>query len=118
MHTRPWGFYDILFESENYLVKRLVVNPYAKTSLQYHNHRTESWVVASGLLRAWWCIDESTYECVVYDYDVGSLININLKEIHRIENPIPDPLVIIEVQFGNILDEDDIVRLEDDYQRI
>ena len=108
----PWGEYHVLQKDEGYLVKVIVVNPHSRTSLQYHNHREESWTVVKGVLRAWWGMHN--FE----DFSVGALIHVNKKETHRIENPTGELLVIIEVQIGDDLREDDIVRLEDDYGRI
>jgi len=107
---RPWGKYTTLEKSEHFVVKLITVNPGKRLSLQKHYHRSEHWVVVSGtaevqigdktfLLRP----NESTY--------------IPIGEIHRLSNPGKIPLKIIEVQVGDYLSEDDIVRLEDDYER-
>ncbi len=108
---RPWGTYTILDESNGYKVKRIVVKPGKRLSLQKHFHRSEHWIVVSGtatvtrgekeyLVRA----NESTY--------------IPMGEIHRLENVGKIPLVMIEAQVGEYVREDDIVRLSDDYQRV
>jgi len=108
--TRPWGEFESLDKHERYQVKRLVVNPGEKISLQKHYHRAEHWTVVNGaalivkgdeefLLKE----DQSTY--------------IPLGTLHRLENPGKIPLVIIEVQSGSYLGEDDIVRFVDDYGR-
>ena len=107
---RPWGTYTILLESQNYKIKQIVVKPKGKLSLQKHYHRNEHWIIVSGcaiitlgesqkFLKA----NQSTY--------------IPMGEVHRLENPGILPLVLIEVQMGEYLGEDDIVRLSDDYQR-
>lgn len=107
---RPWGSYQGVDRGEGFLVKRIVVNPGGKLSLQKHKHRAEHWVVVNGtakvtigggvkILKA----NESTY--------------IPLGEVHRLENPGSTPLELIEVQTGTILDENDIVRIEDIYKR-
>ncbi len=108
---RPWGSYSVLLESALYKLKKISVKPGAKLSLQKHFHRSEHWIVTSGtalvtvgdketLLRA----NESTY--------------IPMGFVHRLENPGLIPLIIIEAQVGEYLKEDDIVRIEDDYNRL
>ena len=88
----------------------MTVNPYQKLSLQYHNNRKEYWVVTSGKGK----ITISDQEFIA---GVGSHFLIEKKEIHRIENNSNEPLVLIEVQYGDIISEKDIIRLEDDYGR-
>lgn len=113
-HTRvyrPWGYYEGVDGGQRFQVKRIMVNPGAKLSLQMHHHRAEHWVVVSGTARIT-CGDtvrlltenESTY------------IPIGMR--HRLENPGKMPLHIIEVQSGGYLEEDDIVRFDDDYRRV
>lgn len=108
---RPWGSYTVLLESALYKIKKISVKPGAKLSLQKHFHRSEHWIVTSGtalvtvnkdkiLLKA----NESTY--------------IPIGAAHRLENPGLIPLVLIEAQVGEYLKEDDIVRIEDDYDRV
>jgi len=108
---RPWGTYTILDESDGYKVKRIVVKPGKRLSLQKHFHRSEHWIVVSGtatvtrggeeyLVRA----NESTY--------------IPMGETHRLENVGRIPLVMIEAQVGEYVGEDDIVRISDDFKRI
>ena len=108
---RPWGWYDIIDESDRYKVKSIEVNPGEKLSLQKHHHRAEHWVVVEGTAltecdgkERLLAENESTY------IPVGS--------IHRLSNPGKIPLRIIEVQSGPYLGEDDIVRLEDIYGRL
>jgi mannose-1-phosphate guanylyltransferase len=107
---RPWGSYTILEETPNYKIKRIVVKPGKRLSLQKHYHRNEHWIVVSGtatvtvgeetrLIRP----NESTY--------------IKMGEIHRLANDGKIPVVLIEAQVGEYTGEDDIVRLDDDYQR-
>ncbi len=108
---RPWGTYTILEESEHYKIKRIVVKPSKRLSLQKHYHRSEHWIIVSGtalvtvgaketLVKA----NESTY--------------IPMGEIHRLENPGKIDVVLIEAQVGDYLGEDDIVRLQDDFKRV
>jgi len=108
---RPWGYYSSLVENSKWQVKKIVVNPNQALSLQMHNFRSEHWVVVSG--RAQVEIDSKI-----------SIINENqsayipIKSKHRLSNPNSDPLVLIEVQSGNYISENDIVRFEDSYGRV
>ena len=107
---RPWGSYTVLEESPGYKIKRIVVKPGKRLSLQKHFHRSEHWIVVSGtasvtvgdrkyLVRP----NESTY--------------IRMGEVHRLENEGQIPVVLIEAQVGEYTGEDDIVRLDDDFRR-
>jgi len=107
---RPWGSYDSLYGGSGFQVKRLTVLPGAVLSLQLHHRRAEHWVVVSGTARI-------TRDAEVFDLDVGGHTFIPLGAKHRIENPGTDTLHIIEVQIGDYLGEDDIVRFEDRYGR-
>ena len=112
-HTRvfrPWGWYEGIDMGERFQVKRIMVKPGEKLSLQMHHHRAEHWVVVSGTAR-------------VLHNDIEELLTENqstyipLGTTHRLENPGKVPLHIIEVQSGSYLGEDDIVRFEDNYRR-
>ncbi len=107
---RPWGSYDSLENADGFQVKRLIVNPGAVLSLQKHAHRAEHWVVVRGKARITKNDDE-------FDLGVNESTYIAIGDIHRIANPFDEPAHIIEVQCGDYLGEDDIVRLEDDYGR-
>jgi len=107
---RPWGNYTILEEGERYKIKRIVVNSGAKLSYQSHHHRSEHWVVVSGTARV-------TNGDKVYDVHMNESTYIPISTKHRLENPGKVPLQIIEVQNGEYLGEDDIVRFDDDYNR-
>jgi len=107
---RPWGYYDSLENKEGFQVKRLVVNPGAVLSLQKHAHRAEHWVCVQGKAR----ITRNDEE---FDLNVNESTYIAIGDVHRIANPYDEPAHIIEVQCGDYLGEDDIVRLEDDYGR-
>jgi len=107
---RPWGTYEVLKSSKNYKIKKIIVKPGKRLSLQKHFHRSEHWVVVSGtatvtigdkrfIVRP----NESTY--------------IKAGEVHRLENEGKIPVILIEVQVGEYTDEDDIIRIEDDYKR-
>ncbi len=108
---RPWGYYTVMQQGEGFLTKCIVVNPDAKLSLQKHFHRSEHWVVLEG--KALVIKDGKEYEL-----KSGDSINIGVEEIHSLQNPYEKPLKILEVQKGNRLEEDDIVRLEDMYGRV
>ncbi len=107
---RPWGSYDSVDSGEGFQVKRLIVNPGAILSLQMHHHRAEHWVVVRGTARI-------TLNDDVFDLGVNEYTHIPIGARHRIENPGTEPLHIIEVQCGDYLGEDDIVRFEDNYGR-
>ena len=107
---RPWGFYESLIRGERFQVKRIVVTPGHKLSLQKHYHRAEHWVVVSGTALV---TCNSTTRLVRENESVY----LPLGSIHRLENPGRIPLALIEVQSGSYLGEDDIVRLEDTYGR-
>lgn len=108
---RPWGTYTILEEAEPYKIKRIEVNPGASLSLQMHHHRNEHWVVVSGVAKVQH--DEREY---LLGTNESTYIAAGQK--HRLENPGLVTLVMIEVQSGDYLGEDDIVRFEDCYGRV
>lgn len=107
---RPWGRYEVLEESAGFKVKRLEVNPGSRLSLQRHSRRSEHWVVVAGVADVV-CGDREL------QLEKGSHIFLPAETNHRLGNSSDQPLVLIEVQLGEYLGEDDIVRLEDDYKR-
>ncbi|MCP5156291.1 MAG: mannose-1-phosphate guanylyltransferase/mannose-6-phosphate isomerase [Ectothiorhodospiraceae bacterium] len=107
---RPWGSYDSVDADDGFQVKRLIVNPGAVLSLQKHARRAEHWVVVRGTARI-------TRNNEVFDLGVDESTYIAIGDVHRIANPGTEPVHIIEVQCGDYLGEDDIVRLEDEYGR-
>ncbi|MGQ9648013.1 MAG: mannose-1-phosphate guanylyltransferase/mannose-6-phosphate isomerase [Thermodesulfobacteriota bacterium] len=107
---RPWGRYTVLEKGERYKIKRIVLNPKAKLSLQIHHHRSEHWVVISGTARV--TRGEEVFE--VHPNE-STFIPISVK--HRLENPGIIPLQIIEVQNGDYVEEDDIERFDDEFGR-
>jgi mannose-1-phosphate guanylyltransferase/mannose-6-phosphate isomerase len=107
---RPWGSYTVLEKGDRYKIKRVVLKPKAKLSLQLHRKRSEHWVVVSGVAKV--TREEETY--LAYTNE-STYIPVNTK--HRLENPEEVPLQIIEVQNGEYLEEDDIERFADDYGR-
>ena len=107
---RPWGWFESLALGERFQVKRICVKPGASLSLQSHNHRSEHWIVVQGTAK------------VTIDEDVklvaeGQSVYVPLGAVHRMENPGKLPMLLIEVQIGTYLGEDDIIRYEDVYAR-
>ena len=107
---RPWGEYTVLEEGPRYKIKRIVVKPGAKLSLQMHHHRSEHWVVVKGTAKV------TIGDKVKYVHENESAY-VPKSTPHRLENPGKIPLEIIEVQNGDYVGEDDIVRLDDEYGR-
>jgi len=107
---RPWGWYDSIETGKNFQVKRLHVKPNAKLSLQMHHKRAEHWVIVSGEATV-------TLGKKIFILKEGGSTYIPVKTMHRLENNTKKNLEVIEVQSGNYLGEDDIVRMEDLYQR-
>ncbi|KZZ46232.1 hypothetical protein A3759_07100 [Thalassolituus sp. HI0120] len=107
---RPWGYYDVVTYGDGYKVKKICVNAGASLSLQRHQYRAEHWVVVSGYAQV-------TRGSQTYTVKQNESTYISPMEIHKLENTGSEPLVIIEVQTGSYLEEDDIERLEDRYGR-
>lgn len=108
---RPWGSYEVLLDTDKYKIKRIIVKPGKKLSLQKHFHRSEHWVVVSGTA-------EVTNGDKVLTVRPNESTYIPMGEVHRLENKGKIDLVMIEVQVGEYTGEDDIVRLEDSYGRL
>ena len=106
---KPWGTYEVLLDAPTYKVKRIVVNPYERFSLQYHNHRDEHWAIVEGCGQIHINNKDHT-GCV------GSHWVIKRKQVHR-ATAGADGLIFIETQTGDCYEED-IIRLEDDYGRV
>jgi mannose-1-phosphate guanylyltransferase len=114
VHTtahRPWGSYTVLEDAANFKVKRIVVKPGARISLQKHARRSEHWVIVEG--RAHVTLGEK-----IFALERNQSTYIPIGEVHRLENREKEDLVIVEAQVGDYLGEDDIVRLVDDYKRV
>lgn len=109
--VRPWGWFETVSEQPGFKIKRIGVFPGQQISLQKHRHRAEHWVVVQGTARV--TLDER-----VFDLSVGQSCDIALGQVHRLANLSTGPVEIVEVQFGDYLGEDDIIRLSDDYGRI
>lgn len=107
---RPWGYFESLSKGKKFQVKRLYVNPGASLSLQSHKCRSEHWVSVEGTARV-------TIGKKVQLITEGQSVHIPVGEVHRLENPGSSPIVLIEIQIGSYLGEDDIIRYEDIYSR-
>lgn len=108
---RPWGFYTVIAQGKGFITKIIHVNPGQKLSLQSHNHRSEHWVVLSGMALV-------KLDGKDYTLSPGHSVDIPVKAIHSLQNPYDEDLEIIEVQKGEILLEEDIIRYEDMYGRV
>ena len=107
---RPWGTYQTILRENTYQVKRIIVNPNSQLSLQSHNHRSEHWIIVEG--NGTITLGDKQIEVKKDDS-----VYIKVKEKHRMSNFTNKPVVFIEVQNGDYLGEDDIVRYEDVYGR-
>ena len=108
---RPWGRFFVIHNEREYKIKRIEVEPEGKLSYQYHNKRSETWIITKG--------DSSiTLDGVTNKYSCGDTIIIPQGMKHCIENKGKDTVVFIEVQTGTYFGEDDIVRIEDKYNRL
>jgi mannose-6-phosphate isomerase len=108
---RPWGTFTVLDEGENYKVKRIEVLPGKRLSYQKHAQRAEHWFVVQGIAKV-------TLNGEDVFVRVGEDVDIEIGMAHRVENEGKETLIFIEVQRGDYLGEDDIVRLQDDYGRV
>ena len=107
---RPWGWFESLLVGERFQVKRICVKPGASLSLQSHNYRSEHWVVVQGTARV-------TIDREIKLVTEGQSVYVPLGATHRMENPGEENILLIEVQIGSYLGEDDIKRYEDIYLR-
>ena len=107
---KPWGSFQVIEEGEKYTLKKLTVKQDGIMSLQSHNHRFEHWVVVQGEA-------EVTLNNEFFTLKANEYIHIPLKTKHRIANYKKQDLIIIEVWYGDVLDEEDIIRYEDIYDR-
>ena len=108
---RPWGRWEVLETGPGFAVKRISVKPGASLSLQLHHHRSEHWIIVKGRARV-------TRGEETFDLDAGQHVHLPAETVHRVANPGDEPMELIEVQQGDKLDENDIVRLEDRYGRV
>ena len=107
---RPWGFFTVIEEGEKFKVKKVSVKPKEKLSLQYHNKRSEHWVVLRGTAKI-------LLDGKVFFLETHQSFDIPVGGKHQLENPGDEPLELIETQSGDYLGEDDIVRINDKYGR-
>ena len=107
---RPWGFYTVIAQGEGFLTKIIHVNPKQRLSLQSHNHRSEHWVVLNGTAMV--VLDSK--ELIL---NSGHSVDIPIKAIHSLQNPYDEAVEVIEIQKGDLLIEEDIIRYEDIYGR-
>ena len=108
---RPWGYYQVLTDEKDHKVKRIVVNPGFRTSLQRHERRREHWFVLTGTVQV--TLDEETLVL-----ESGNSLDVPVQRLHRLHNPGTIPAVLIEVQTGDYFGEDDIERIDDDHGRV
>ena len=108
---RPWGHYDDLREADDHKIKEIIVNPGERLSLQKHQRRAEHWSVVRGEA----LVTVGEQEILL---NIGQSIDVPRGAVHRIMNPGSIPLVLVEIQTGDYFGEDDIIRLEDDYERV
>ena len=108
---RPWGRFFVLHDEKTYKLKRIEVNPGERLSYQYHRKRSEAWTIVNG-------VGIITLDGIVKEYHKGQTVLIPKGVKHRIENKGEEKVVFIEVQTGTYFGEDDIVRIEDDYNRV
>jgi mannose-6-phosphate isomerase-like protein (cupin superfamily) len=108
---RPWGYYEVLSDSPDHKVKRIVVRPGMRLSLQRHRHRSEHWTVIAGTPIV-------TLDGREITLNPGESAHIPVGAKHRLSNPGRDDVVLIEVQTGTYFGEDDIERFEDDFGRV
>lgn len=108
--SKPWGYYEDMVRESTYVIKKIVVNAGEELSKQTHKHRNEFWLIAKGKCRV-------QLGNVTTKMKAGQTVNIHAKEVHKIINDSSDEVVIYEVQYGTECREDDIVRLDDKYDR-
>jgi mannose-6-phosphate isomerase len=108
---RPWGYFEVLSDEQSHKVKRIVIYPGKRLSLQLHRKRSEHWYILNGEARI--ILNDRTLK--VHE---GESVDIQQEELHRIENTGSNDLIFIEIQRGDYFGEDDIERIEDDFGRI
>ena len=107
---RPWGKFENILETSFYKIKKLTISPKSSISLQFHKFRSEHWFVLEGTATI-------TLNKKEYKLKKGNSIDIPRKAVHRIKNESSKELIIIEIQLGTYFGEDDIIRLDDPYDR-
>src|SRR5215472_11106719 len=109
--SRPWGTWEVLATGERYTLKRITVLPGHRLSLQYHRHRSEHWTIVQGLA-------EVQLDNEVRQMSPGQHVHIPVGALHRVRALGSEPMVFLEIQVGGLLDENDIIRIFDDYGRL
>lgn len=109
--NRPWGKFEVLISQKDYKVKRLIINPGHRLSLQSHLKRDETWVIVNGIASV-------EIENKINELSYGESIQIKRNQKHRVKNISTEKLILIEIQTGEYFGEDDIQRFEDDYNRV
>ena len=109
--NKPWGSYQIIDQGENFVVKKIAVKPNCKLSLQSHKNRSEHWVIVEGMA-------EVTINDVITTLEPNQSAYIPANTKHRLANNYDKNLILIEVWYGENLDEEDITRYEDIYNRV
>ena len=107
---RPWGWFETLSLADGYRVKRILVRPGQRLSYQSHAKRAERWIVVAGIAHV-------TLDDLEFNHHIHDVVEVGVQVKHRIANQGTDDLVVIEVQLGSYLGEDDITRYQDDYGR-
>lgn len=107
---KPWGFYTVIYSSDKNVVKIIMVNPHSKISLQSHKYHDESWTILEGTANII-CGD------IISSLSVGETVFISRQKKHRLSNDTNIPLIVLESSFGDIIEEEDITRYEDIYNR-
>ncbi len=108
---KPWGYFEIIGQDQGFKIKKIIILPQKRLSLQRHKHRKEYWVITKGQAKAIKGEKEMNLK-------QGDSIIIKKEEIHRLENTGHSNLEVFEVELGEYLEEDDIERLEDDFNRV
>ena len=108
--NKPWGSFEIIDEGEKYTIKKIIVRPGGKLSLQSHEHRSEHWLIANG-------VAEVIIDDIVHSLKVNDNVFIPKGSKHRLSNVGSENLIVIEMWFGDKLDENDIKRYDDIYNR-
>jgi len=111
IEERPWGKFEVLVDSDYCKVKRITVKPGGRLSYQYHHKRSEIWTIVSGVATV------TLNDNPAMDYHYGMFVTIPKEIKHRVENKGDENLIFIETQTGTYFGEDDIIRIEDDYNR-
>jgi len=108
--SKPWGSFEVIDQGKNFVVKKILVNPKSKLSLQSHRNRSEHWIIVEGEAE----VTLDNKQMTMYP---NQSIYIPKNSKHRLTNNSDDNLIVVEVWYGNILEEEDIIRYEDIYNR-